>query len=154
MTIAVDVPGGPSLRIERVLLDVNGTLTDRGRLLPGVATGIARLRHLLEVRLLSADTYGTLDRLTTRLGVEGKRVGTGAEKRALVMELGPSACAAIGNGRNDAEMLAEVALGIAVLGPEGLHRSAAAAAELICPSIEAALELLADPQALIATLRP
>lgn len=154
MTPTFEVPGTKSMELDCLLLDVNGTLTDRGELLSGVRERLARLRDRFEVYLLSADTYGTMDGLARDLGVEARRVAVGAEKLELVRLLGPGRCAAIGNGRNDAQMLAEVCLGIAVVGPEGASRSALNAADLICPSIEAALGLLAEPQALAATLRP
>ena len=63
------------------------------------------------------------------------------------------ACAAVGNGRNDAPMLGAVALGIAVIGPEGAHRDALAAADITALSIDEALALLAEPKTLKATLR-
>ncbi len=105
------------------------------------------------MQLLSADTFGTLDGLAGQLAVEGRRVATGADKRALVEALDSNCCAAIGNGRNDAEMLAAVRLGIAVLGPEGTSSEAIDAADLVCGSIESALDLLLDPLAMAATLR-
>lgn len=154
VALSFEIPGSGQLEIDHLLLDVNGTLTDRGSLLPGIARRIGRLRRSCEVRLLSADTFGTLDQLAQRLGVEGRRVSLGTEKRELVRGLGADRCAAIGNGRNDAEMLAEVGLGIAVLGPEGLHRAAIGAADVVCPSIQAALDLLLDRNAMAATLRP
>lgn len=153
MALSFEIPGSESLEIEHLLLDVNGTLTDRGSLLPGVAKRIARLRRSCAIRLLSADTFGTLDQLANRLGVEAQRVSLGVEKRDLARELDGSRCAAIGNGRNDAEMLAEVRLGIAVLGPEGLNRAALSVADVVCPSIQAALDLLLDREAMVATLR-
>ena len=58
------------------------------------------------------------------------------------------------NGANDAQMLDAVALGIAVVGPEGAHRSALAACDIAAPSITAALGLLTDPRTLTATPRP
>ncbi len=154
MALSFEIPGGDPIEIEHLLLDVNGTLTDRGSLLPGVSKRIARLRRSCTVRLLSADTFGTLDQLARRLGVEGQRVSRGTEKRDLVRELGGTRCGAIGNGRNDAEMLSEVALAIAVVGPEGLSRALLTVADVICPSIQSALDLLLDPQAIAATLRP
>lgn len=150
---AFEVPGEGSFAIEHLLLDVNGTLSDRGRLVPGVRERLGALRADLDVRLLSADTYGTLEELARELGVEGTRVASGMDKGDLVRRLGGERCAAIGNGRNDADMLGEVRLGIVVLGPEGLSADALAAARLLCPSITIALDLLADPQALAATLR-
>lgn len=153
MSCRYEIAGEESFEVEHLLLDVNGTLTDRGNLLAGVHERIDLLRAELDIRLLSADTFGTLEELGRELDLQVTRISTGIEKRDLVRELGGESCAAIGNGRNDAAMLAEVRLGIAVLGPEGLSPEALSAARLMCPSITAALDLLADPRALAATLR-
>jgi soluble P-type ATPase len=50
-------------------------------------------------------------------------------------------------------MLSAAALGIAVLGPEGLAREAWEAADILTPDILAALDLLLHPQRLVATWR-
>lgn len=60
---------------------------------------------------------------------------------------------AVGNGANDARMLERAALGIAVLGPEGLALSCLQAADVVVPDILAALDLLLFPRRLVATLR-
>ncbi len=152
--LVVDVPGVPVRRLEYLLLDVNGTLTDRGVLIPGVVERVPALREVLDVRLLTADTYGTLADVRAALGgIEAQLVNDGQQKAAAVERLGAAACAAIGNGVNDEPMLRVVALGIAVLGPEGASPRALLAADLVCPSILVALDLLGDPRALAATLR-
>ncbi|MER3410094.1 MAG: ATPase P, partial [Thermoleophilia bacterium] len=86
--IAIDIPGRGRLKLEHALLDVNGTLSDRGRLLPGVAGRLARLGELLSVRLVSADTFSALAETAGRLGAEAITVVDGAEKLALVERLG------------------------------------------------------------------
>jgi soluble P-type ATPase len=154
MTIVLEVPGEASVEIEHLLFDVNGTLTDRGRLLDGIGERLERLRPSCTVHLLSADTFDTLDELARSLDVDSWRVSQGPEKREIVRQLGAQRCAAIGNGRNDVEMLIEARLGIAILGPEGLSSAALSAADVVCPSIAIALDLLLDPKALTATLRP
>ena len=68
--------------------------------------------------------------------------------------LGADRCCAVGNGLNDAPMLRAARLGIAIVGPEGAGSAALAAAEVVCASIIAALELLLDPVTLASTLRP
>jgi soluble P-type ATPase len=153
MALRYEVAGDEPFEIEHLLLDVNGTLTDRGRLVPGVRERIGQLRPKLDIRLLSADTFGTLEELGGELGVPTTRISNGMEKGDFARQLGGGSCAAIGNGRNDAEMLAEVRLGIVVLGPEGLSPQALSVARVVSPSITAALDLLADPKALAATLR-
>jgi soluble P-type ATPase len=153
MSLEVEIPGRATLELRHLLLDQNGTLSDRGSLIDGVAQRIARLRGRLDVHLLSADTFGTLDVLQRELDVEASRVADGAEKRHLVHALGPAACVAIGNGNNDVAMLEAAALGIAVIGPEGASPRALVAADVACRSVLEALELLLDVRLLVATLR-
>jgi soluble P-type ATPase len=155
--LEVVVPGWRELRFAHLVLDVNGTLTRDGQLLPGVGYRVQRLRSVLDVRLLSADTWGRLDDVAARLGVEGQRLGRAepeAEQKARVVRgLGASHVVAIGNGANDAAMLAEVGLAIAVLGPEGLAGVALQPADVLVASIADALDLLLVPTRLVATLR-
>ena len=155
MTITLTVPGRADVALRHLLMDVNGTLTSRGRLLDGVAKRVENLRTAVDVRLLSADTYGTLDEVAEALGgVRTSRVTSGAEKAALVNALGAEACVAVGNGANDEQMLRSVALGIGVLGPEGAAPQTLAAADVVTASILDALDLLLEPKAVAATLRP
>jgi soluble P-type ATPase len=153
VTLHVPVPGDEDLSLEHLVLDVNGTLTDRGELIAGVADGLAALRGALDLHALSADTFGTAEQLAERLGAAFVRVAEGGDKRRYVEALGPHRCVAIGNGRNDASMLRTVALGIAVVGPEGASARAAAAADVLARSIADALALLREPKTLTATLR-
>ena len=150
----VAVPGAGELRLEHLVLDVNGTLTDRGRLLDGVAERLRTVGSVLALHVVSSDTYGNAEEIAAGAGAAFRRVTHGDEKRAFVERLGPAATAAVGNGRNDVAMLRAAALGIAVIGPEGANAAALAAADVVAGSIGAALDLLADPQALAATLRP
>lgn len=154
MTVVLPVPGLPSIELEFLLLDVNGTLTNRAELLDGVAPRIAALRALLEIRLVSADTFGTLDELAGWLDVAAVRAATGEDKLRLLEELGAGRSAVIGNGANDVLALEASALGIAVLGPEGISSAACRAADVICRTPTEALDLLLEPRALSATLRP
>ena len=150
----VPVPGVGELRLEHLVLDVNGTLTDRGRLVDGVAERLRRVGSVLALHVVSSDTYGNAEEIAAGAGATFRRVTHGEEKRGVVERLGPAATAAVGNGRNDVAMLRAAALGIAVIGPEGASAAALAAADVVAGSIGAALDLLADPQALAATLRP
>lgn len=149
----IEIPGRAPLELAHLVLDVNGTLTVGGELVHGVAAGLRRLGDELEVHLLSADTFGTLSEVASMLGVASCRVARGDEKVEYVRQLGSDRCAAIGNGANDAGMLREAAVGIAVVGPEGAAAAAIAAADVVCHSIDDALRLLGDEVALAATLR-
>lgn len=59
----------------------------------------------------------------------------------------------MGNGVNDALMLARSALGIVVTGPEGTSAKALQAADVIARDIIVALDMLLNTKRLIATLR-
>lgn len=153
MTVAVEIPGRGALALEHVVLDVNGTLTDRGTLIAGVAERLKRLGTMLRVHLVSADTFGTLDEVAASVHAASRTVASGDDKRRALIDLGADGCAAIGNGANDAAMLEVAALGIAVIGPEGAAGTAILAADIVCGSIVDALDLLLDERALAATLR-
>jgi P-type E1-E2 ATPase len=89
--------------------------------------------------------------------VRAKRLEAGrpeaAQKADVVRQLGAERVVAIGNGANDADMLADAALGIAIVGPEGVAAGALAAADVVVPTISDALGLLVNSKRLIATLR-
>ncbi len=153
MALTIDIPGRPVLEIEHLLLDLNGTLTDRGGLVDGVAERLPRIERQLNLHALSADTFGTLDELASELHISAHRISSGTEKQQFLEALGPQRCAAIGNGTNDASMLRAAALGIVVIGPEGASVAALTAADVVCRSILEALDLLLDERAIVATLR-
>jgi soluble P-type ATPase len=154
MTLHVTIPGADDLSLEHLVLDVNGTLTDRGEPIIAALRAIERLRDELQLHILSADTFGTAETLATSIHAEFHRVDSGRDKLDYIELLGAQQCVAIGNGRNDGPMIRAAGLGIAVLGPEGLQAEALTAADVIAISIDEALGLLADTRTLTATLRP
>jgi len=154
--LEITVPSRGMLCLERLLLDVNGTIALDGQLVPGVHERLDKLSETLDIWLVSADTQGTLAELATALQARSRLLQPGEEavqKAALVDELGAERVVAIGNGANDAAMLQRAALGIAVLGGEGLSAACLTAADVVVPSIESALDLLLYPRRLVATLR-
>lgn len=153
VTISISIPGRDDLRLAHLILDVNGTLTNRGALIDGVEEQIGRLRNALDVHLLSADTFGTVDAIARRLEVEALRAPTGRDKLWALDMMGRDRCAVIGNGANDALVLEAAAIGFAVVGPEGASAAALRVADVVCRSAADALDLLLDPKALSATLR-
>ena len=147
------LPGADPIRIAHLVLDLNGTLSDHGTLIDGVAARLEALAGGLELHLVTADTLGTARTLAAGLPVTVDTIARGEDKATLVNRLGAGLTAAIGNGRNDEPMLRAAALGIAVIGPEGAAASALMAADVVCRSILEALDLLLDEQTLVSTLR-
>jgi P-type E1-E2 ATPase len=154
--IAFDIPGSGSYRLEHLVMDVNGTLAVDGQLIEGVAAKIESLRKQVTIHLLTADTHGKQSMIDQQLGLTAIRVMPGGEslqKADYVRRLGSESVAAIGQGANDAEMLAVARLGICVMSVEGVAAKSLLAADLIAPTILSALELLENPKRIVATLR-
>ncbi len=68
-------------------------------------------------------------------------------------DIWPLRAVTIGNGRNDAGMLADATLGIAIIGPEGASPEAVSAGDVVVMDINDGLDLLIHPNRLKATLR-
>jgi soluble P-type ATPase len=154
MGLSFEIPGDRTIELTDLVLDVNGTLTNRGDLIDGVHSRLMRLGSRCSIHLVSADTFGTLAGLASSLEVAATRVTSGHEKLEFVNRCGADHCGVIGNGVNDAMALRVAALGVVVLGPEGISPQALQAADVLCGSITDALDLLDDPRALAATIRP
>jgi P-type E1-E2 ATPase len=154
--IDLTIPGTGNVQIVHLVLDVNGTLALDGILLDGIPRAIASLGNRLDVHMITADTHGRQDQIDQLLGLKAIRLQPGneaAQKADFVRSLGVRNCAAIGQGANDARMLAEAALGIAVFSPEGLCTEALKSSRIIMPDIYSAFNLLEHPQRIVATLR-
>ena len=154
--IEFTIPGRGTLKLEHLVLDVNGTLALDGKLIDGVEQALAGLSDRLEIHLVTADTHGRQAVIDRQLGLHAVRLRPGGEveqKAAFVRQLGAEKTAAIGQGANDAGMLREAAIGMAILSPEGLSADALSAADLVLPDILSALEMFEKPLRIVASLR-
>jgi soluble P-type ATPase len=142
MAISISIPAWGDLRLENVLFDLNGTLALDGIIAASTRKRLVALADTFSLYVMSADTHSTLERVIEGLPVQAQRVPQEAAQTV-----------AIGNGRNDVAMLEAAALGIAILGPEGAAKETVLAADLIFGQIDEALDCLANPQRLVATLR-
>lgn len=151
------IPGFGELRLAHLVLDMNGTLTVAGEWIPGVIERLAKLSQVMQVHVLTADTYGVAsDRvggLPLTLTVLDGDGGEAAQKSAYLTSLGADGCVTVGNGRNDVAMLQAARLSIAVIEGEGCAIEALTVADVACRSAIEALELLLTPVRLRATLR-
>ncbi|PHR27422.1 MAG: ATPase P [Desulfotalea sp.] len=154
--IEIVIPGGATLSIHHLVLDYNGTVALDGQLIEGVVERLKLLAQCVQLHVLTADTHGTV-----RQKVAGvpcllhviAEVAQDNQKSEYINALGANTVVAIGNGRNDAIMLAKAALGIAVLQNEGMSALLMTASDVICKDIKDALDLLLIPTRLKATLR-
>lgn len=154
--IEVDIPGFADLRLEHLVLDVNGTIVVDGRPHPELHRTLSVLSRNLNVVAITADTRGTAAGLSRDLGIDVHIIEPGDEatrKAAFVEELGGSSVAACGNGANDVAMLESAALGIAIVGREGAFSGLLGAADVVVSRTTDALGLLVDTDRLKATLR-
>jgi len=143
--------------IQNLVLDMNGTITCDGKLIDGIYERIQSLKKLLDIYIISADTFGTAKKIAEQLGVKRIQLNASSreskQKAAFVDSLNPKMTIVIGNGQNDVRMLKIARIGIGVIGSEGMIADLFSSAKIIVTSPIDALELLLQPKRLIATLR-
>ena len=151
----IDIPGWGSVDIKNIVMDLNGTLATDGRIPPEVIEKIGALSHLAKIYILTADTQGPAHEEILGMKAELIKVPNEDSKRGkldFLKTLNLEMTVAIGNGSNDQLILKEAALGIAVLGDEGVSVSAMKSADIMVKNIQSALDLFLKPKRLITTL--
>ncbi len=154
--ISIDIPDFGKYDIEHLVCDFNGTLAECGNLIKGVAEALQELSRVVQVHVVTADTFGTVQRELNTIDCKIHTLRSDEQrhaKLAYVYILGPQHTISIGNGRNDVDMLRSAAVGIAVINSEGAAGEAIVASDVVCNNIGDALSLLSDRRRLIATLR-
>lgn len=155
--IDIYVPGYPSITAHHLILDYNGTIALDGKLLSGVKERLQKLSEKVHIHILTADTHGTVTEEMKDVPCDIIILPSGENhieaKRDIAAQLGADQSIAMGNGRNDFRMLGICAIGICILGEEGASFQSLYNADIVCPSILSALDLLVYPKRLIATMR-
>ncbi|MFN2340554.1 MAG: HAD family hydrolase [Halanaerobium sp.] len=152
----INIPGCKKLKVEKIVFDLNGTIACDGRLIEGVKEGVNKLAEEFKIYVLTADTLGNAEELMAELKVELVIIkgSDGSKFKAdFVEKLGRKRVIAVGNGNNDAQMLKNADLGIAVIGPEGIAKGALLGAEMISRNINEVLAIISNPERIRATLR-
>jgi P-type E1-E2 ATPase len=152
----VAIPGRGTLRLERLILDLNGTIALDGKLIRGVRERVIALGKTVEVIVVTADTNKNAKKLLRDLPVSLCTIEEAREseqKARLVREKGEEITVCVGNGSNDVSMLKEAAIGICIVGREGASSEAMMASDLVVSSINDALDLLIKPNRMKASLR-
>jgi len=154
--LEVTIPGYKTLQLSHLVLDYNGTIACDGRLTPGVRERLEELSKSVSIHILTADTFGSVQKEAAGIPCEVVVIGKENQTQAkadYVRQLGLQKTVSVGNGRNDALMLKEAVLGIAVIQEEGGAVETLVAADIVTHSILDALDLLLHPLRLTATLR-
>lgn len=159
--ITVEIPGFGRLDLQALVSDYTGTLACGGTLAAGVAERLIRLDELLDLHVLTSDTFGTACRELAGLPVrvvvlEGENHDV-EKARFLRDHFVPRHVVALGNGFNDRMLLQAVkeggGLAIAVDAGEGCAVETLRQAHLLIRSPAEALDLLLDTRRLKASLR-
>lgn len=152
----ITIANHPALQLRHIVLDYNGTLAKDGHLKPEAKPLLKSLTQQYRVHVITSDTFGSVKAQLERFDITVKVLKSDdhtLEKAVYVNELTANFCVAVGNGNNDARMLQVAALGIALIGDEGCSTQTLMNSDIVCKSIEDALELLLKEKRLIATLR-
>lgn len=153
--ITIDIPGRDMITIEHLVLDYNGTVAEDGQLIDGVEERMRSLKELVNIHVLTADTYGTVRAQCDPIGVHVEtfpRAGAAECKLEIVQRLG-SHVMCVGNGFNDVLMFDAADLSVAVLEKEGTYAGLIAHADIVTRSIVDAFDLLIRTDRMRATLR-
>ncbi|MBT2683329.1 haloacid dehalogenase [Bacillus sp. ISL-37] len=152
--LALNIPGRGQFNINHLVLDFNGTIAFNGELIPGLAERIMLLSKDVEIHVITADTNGTVARQCSGLPVSVQILhsdGHTAEKGKFVSSFDGAIC--MGNGANDEAMFEAADIAIALTGREGCATATLLKSDLMIENINDGLDLLLNPNRLIATLR-
>jgi soluble P-type ATPase len=153
--LRIDIPGWGSVDIENIVIDLDGTIATDGKISLEVREKIGALSHLAKIYILTANPQGPADEEISGMKAELIKVShedSKGRKFDFLKTLNLEMTAAIGNGSNDQLILKEAALGIAVLGEEGVSVSAIKSADVVVKNIQGALDLFLKPRRLTTTL--
>lgn len=152
----IQIPEREALDIQNIVFDYNGTIAIDGKLIKEVSKNINDLSSQFNFYVITADTYGTVQKELEDTNCE--LIVIGKEKQDIckldfVKGLDSNTVLSVGNGRNDKLMLKQTALGIAILQEEGLCTQTLLNSDIVVNSILDVFGFLKDTNRLIATLR-
>jgi len=155
--ISLSIPGfNENITLEHLVLDFNGTIAIDGKLIDGIAEILNDLAQKVTIHVLTGNTFGSVEEELKNIPcrvIALPKENLGFEKKKYIQQLNLQSVVSIGNGRNDRLILQASVIGIIVIQQEGASSEALMAADVICPDIFSALELLNNPLRLVATLR-
>lgn len=152
------IPYHGEITIKNVIFDINGTIQFKGHISEELVQKFEELKKFYNIFLVSSDTRGNLKNIAKKLGVNFKKVNTqgindAEAKNNELKKLGKEVTVAVGNGNNDALMLKNAILGIAILGSEGASTRSILNSDVVFTDVINAIEFLLDEKTMISTLR-
>jgi len=154
--INIDIPKQNKIIAKHLVLDFNGTIAIDGKIKSNVKDILNNLSKKIKIHIITADTFGSskneINGINCSLHIISD-TSQDTQKKQYITNLGKDSVIAIGNGKNDAFMLNEAAIGIAVIQEEGASFKTLQNADIICTNIIDALNLLYKEKRIIATLR-
>jgi soluble P-type ATPase len=159
--ITIDIPRFGSRYIKTIVSDYTGTHSRGGKLVPGVKDRLIRLATLVDIVVLTSDSFGTAEKQLASIPLHIERLPdtkrADMQKKRLVEHLNPKHVAAFGNGNNDRMLLKVVkasgGLAIAVDNGEGCAIDTLLNSHIFVVGSANALDLLLEPTRCKATLR-
>lgn len=152
----IEIPGRNTLDIQHIIFDYNGTIAVDGKLIEGVAEKIQALSMRVDFHVITADTYGTVEKELEGISCQVINLSKSNEfktKTDYLTFLGKAHCLSVGNGFNDKALLKESALGIALIQEEGVCTETLMLSDIVCKSILDVFSFIEKPNRLKATLR-
>lgn len=152
----ITIPGQGEYKLEHLVLDFNGTIAYKGKIINGVRERLIEISQSMDIHVITADTNGTVTKECAGLPVTVKIIAADnqlQEKRSFVQELSGIGTVSMGNGVNDQMMFEASSLSIAILGKEGCAINTLLKSDIAVNDINDALDLLLHKNSLIATLR-
>jgi soluble P-type ATPase len=152
--LALNIPGTGRFNFHHLVLDFNGTIAFGGELIPGVAERVKLLSEDVEIHVITADTNGSVAEQCSGLPVTVRVLQSDdhtGEKGRFVLDLDGVIC--MGNGANDEAMFEAADIAISITGREGCATSTLLKSDIVIGNILDAMDLLLNPNRMIATLR-
>ncbi len=151
-----NIPGIGKIEIDNIVFDYNGTIAVDGKLIDDAKVLIIKLKEYANIHILTADTYGTVEKECAELGVKVAKFPkemASLSKKEIVENLGPEKTICVGNGFNDIEMFKICKISIAIIENEGCSGKLLAHSDIVTKSIKDAIKVILNENRMKATLR-
>ncbi len=149
-----NISGVGEIEINTIVMDLNGTLAIRGKVIKGVKEKLSKLKGKgFKLILVSSDQRDNAEQIAKELEIEFYAAKTLEEKAEFMQSLNPENITAIGNAQVDIGLFSNAKLSIATLQAEGIHAEIIKHVDIIVPSIIDALNLLLDEDTVASTMK-